>query len=532
VSDNILESYLIRVSALPDASSFLTLGRILKNTESEVLGLTGTAINSIVKFEAATIASFTAIGLGMISLADKTAMTDQSYRLMGLRMMMTKDSARAMQNALDELGATIDEVAYDPELNKRFQYLYEQNMQLGKALGGSYDKNMRSIRDLRMEYKMLGTEVEFLANAVVDKFFDKVGLGSGDLMGKLDNLNQRFKSNLPAISDEVASDFIPVWKSAVLVLKSFGEVIKEGYGEFQKFSGLLFDDDSIKTTDASVGSVTETFRDWLEVITRVSLGIENMAKIGIHAGAAIFDAFGAIADVLRGNFSGAHQFHLDADKEGEFLRKDLESLVNGTSDFTGGKAFRTALGQQNGPVDYAGLIGGASTKYGIDPEMLAAVMRVESGGNPGIISPKGAEGLMQVMPGTAAAYGGGNLFNPAHNIDIGSHILADLLRKYGPDWPKVLAAYNAGPGNVDKYGGVPPFAETQKYVGRVLGEYKSLHERSQQSGGQVIIDTVNINVPHALPQDQWTDFVNQAMKDTVRKNEVNKMAQTAGGPFN
>ena len=101
---------------------------------------------------------------------------------------------------------------------------------------------------------------------------------------------------------------------------------------------------------------------------------------------------------------------------------------------------------------------------GLTPDLVKQVLTQESHGVPGQTSPKGAEGLMQLMPGTAQQYGV-DPNNPQQNIDGGVHYLADLLKKYGGNKTLALAAYNAGPGNVDKYGGVPPFAETQKYVG-------------------------------------------------------------------
>lgn len=110
-------------------------------------------------------------------------------------------------------------------------------------------------------------------------------------------------------------------------------------------------------------------------------------------------------------------------------------------------------------------------KYEVDPHLARAVMRCESGGNPNAVSSAGALGLMQLMPGTAKGLGV-DPKNPERNLEGGIKYLAQLADKYDGDWVKALAAYNAGSGRVDSYGGVPPFPETQRYVKNVLALYR------------------------------------------------------------
>lgn len=110
----------------------------------------------------------------------------------------------------------------------------------------------------------------------------------------------------------------------------------------------------------------------------------------------------------------------------------------------------------------------ACEKYNVDPALVKAVIRVESNFNPLAVSPKGAQGLMQVMPQTAARYREKDMFSPIINIQVGTRHLAYLMKRYSDNLPLVLAAYNAGEENVDRYKGIPPFRETQGYVKRVI----------------------------------------------------------------
>ena len=114
----------------------------------------------------------------------------------------------------------------------------------------------------------------------------------------------------------------------------------------------------------------------------------------------------------------------------------------------------------------------ASSAHELSPALVRAVITVESGGDPSAISSAGAMGLMQLMPGTASTYGVADAFEPSQNVDGGCAYLHDLLARYRGDLTLALAAYNAGPGAVDKYHGVPPYAETQSYVRNVTALYR------------------------------------------------------------
>ena len=113
----------------------------------------------------------------------------------------------------------------------------------------------------------------------------------------------------------------------------------------------------------------------------------------------------------------------------------------------------------------------ASGTYSLDPDLVNSVIRAESGFNVRAVSPKGAQGLMQLMPKTASQLGVQNAFDPQANVEGGTRYLRELLERYDFDLIKALAAYNAGPRRVEQYGGVPPYYETKAYVARIVRDF-------------------------------------------------------------
>ena len=139
--------------------------------------------------------------------------------------------------------------------------------------------------------------------------------------------------------------------------------------------------------------------------------------------------------------------------------KDLHSELRGSKE---------NVGQ---PVDLNEVVKTASGTYRLDPDLVNSVIRAESGFNVRAVSPKGAQGLMQLMPQTASALGVQNAFDPQANVEGGARYLRELLERYDFDLIKALAAYNAGPQRVEQYGGVPPYYETKAYVARIVRDF-------------------------------------------------------------
>jgi len=218
-------------------------------------------------------------------------------------------------------------------------------------------------------------------------------------------------------------------------------------------------------------------------------------KIGIVLGVLLLalPALGTDLAILRNGFSIRHEhretvgaatrLYLGSDKgyidiatdQIERFEKDLSPTIAPAALSPTAAAVvvpaRMAKPQSLKPQDLNQVINTISDRHHIDPDFISSVIHAESGFNPRAVSPKGAQGLMQLMPGTASKLGVSNAFDPRANVEGGTRYLTELLQRYNFDVIKALAAYNAGPLRVQQYGGVPPYQETRAYVARIVRDY-------------------------------------------------------------
>lgn len=165
-------------------------------------------------------------------------------------------------------------------------------------------------------------------------------------------------------------------------------------------------------------------------------------------------------------------------------------------------------------VKYSNYINNASDKYQVPAPLIAAVIQQESGFNPMAHSGAGASGLMQLMPSTAAGLGVSNVWDPAQSIDGGTRYLANAIKTNNGSIPLALAAYNAGQGAVNKYGGIPPYTETKNYVSSIMAHYAGGNldpsaigtDTGSSSGGGFDIGATIVNGFQKIFQTLATDF--------------------------
>jgi soluble lytic murein transglycosylase-like protein len=215
--------------------------------------------------------------------------------------------------------------------------------------------------------------------------------------------------------------------------------------------------------------------------------MRNFNKLGFVLGLLVaVPAFGADLAVLRNGFSIRHErretvgamtrLYLEPDKGG-FV--DVETTQIERFEKDQAPTISVAPLAPAKPQTLSEVINTISDRHHIDPDLINSVIHAESGFNPRAVSPKGARGLMQLMPQTASKLGVANSFDPGSNVEGGTRYLSELLQRYNFDVVKALAAYNAGPGRVEQYRGVPPYYETRVYVAKIVRDFnrKKLAQR-------------------------------------------------------
>lgn len=193
-----------------------------------------------------------------------------------------------------------------------------------------------------------------------------------------------------------------------------------------------------------------------------------------------------------------HYTNVPSDPRYAFVRRDPEPQSAKPAAEAGGLVGR-------GLRAFAHVIRTAAERHGVDARLVEAIVQAESAGNPTAVSPKGARGLMQLMPERAAELGVRDSFDPVQNVDGGVRHMRDLLQRFGGDVTLALAAYNAGEAAVRTHGGIPPYAETREYVRRVRALYDGAARVTPKT---VALDTTPQRVYRGVGADGTLTFTN------------------------
>ena len=191
-------------------------------------------------------------------------------------------------------------------------------------------------------------------------------------------------------------------------------------------------------------------------------------------------AFGSELAILHNGFSIRHEkseivgsvtrLYLGSDRSG-YVDIPTDQIDRFEKDLTPSIIVPASAPVREQPQSLNQVIDTISDRHHLDPDLINSVIHAESGFNPRAVSPKGAQGLMQLMPRTASQLGVANAFDPKANVEGGTRYLRELLERYNFDLVKALAAYNAGPHRVEQYRGIPPYYETQAYVASIIRDF-------------------------------------------------------------
>ncbi|WP_263642168.1 lytic transglycosylase domain-containing protein [Lysinibacillus fusiformis] len=247
--------------------------------------------------------------------------------------------------------------------------------------------------------------------------------------------------------------------------------------------GSLMEIQALQTLGSTDGSSTNALTDNQSIFSDMMNELLGDASTASNAklssllglGTASADIFNQLANTSEGTLESLLYKGSNAVYVPESVKQALASSYGHTKldsyvsdNVIGSTAYANSLA---GADQYAAIIEKASATYGVPEKLIAAVIKQESNFNPSVVSHAGAQGLMQLMPQTAQYLGVTNAFDPEQNIMAGAKYLRQMLDKFNNDPTLALAAYNAGASRVTKYGGIPPFKETQNYVKKVMNYF-------------------------------------------------------------
>jgi soluble lytic murein transglycosylase-like protein len=231
-------------------------------------------------------------------------------------------------------------------------------------------------------------------------------------------------------------------------------------------------------------------------------------KFGLAFGLLVSSAFGSELAILRNGFSIRHEkseivgtvtrLYLENDRTG-YVDIPTDQIDRFEKDLAPPVIVPMSVPAPEQPQSLNQVIDSISDRHHLDPDLINSVIHAESGFNPRAVSPKGAQGLMQLMPHTASQLGVANAFDPKANVEGGTRYLRELLERYNFDLVKALAAYNAGPHRVEQYRGVPPYYETQAYVASIIRDFnrKKRAERKAAAASKSKVTTSQPQVASA-----------------------------------
>jgi hypothetical protein len=501
----IFDEYLVKLGFEDDPAGYAKFKSTLTDAAGIAVSRTKDIVESLGKWQVATVGAFAAIGGAFLGIADKVADADLGFQLIATKMYMGVGAAKQLSIATDVLGHSLDEIAWNPELHRRFDVLLSDQERMAHVMGQGYEPGLYNIREIRFQFSRLQDELQFgfLPGLVSEVFKD---LGGDDALQKLEKLNDWIIDHLPEITATFGKHLVPVLNDAKMVLGDVAGMLEETGVAFTNLVGLVSGDHSIEGT-------TFNFEHLLTALDHVSHGFATFVGWITEAERMLAHLASASALLFSGHFKDAAA-ELDAAMRdftagsggilggvagvaggsgiGALAGGIIGSVVPGLGTVVGagiGGSIGAVFGGSQGAIaggelgwlkqkidpshpehgyyvpTFGGepnrqtgnihdLIDSLAPQFGISRLLAHAVAMAESHEQQYkdghlYTSGKGAQGVFQLEPGTASQYGV-DAADISGNIKGGLHLLADLGKKYNGNVEEILAAYNWGQGHLDK----------------------------------------------------------------------------------
>lgn len=486
-----LKSYLVNLGFKVDQPSLSQFTNILSQTAGLTKSTVATIATDVIKWQASVVGMFTAVSGAVVTMMDKVAMADQNYRLFGERMFMDTAHAKSLKIALDALNEPIEAIAFDRELHGRFTQLQKDQRELIAGLGGDFEQGMRSLRDIRFEFTRFQVELEYFAQGMAMQIFKGLGLGSGNFLQTLRQINDYIIQHVPEWSAKFAKYVVPILKDTWRIVVDLAKLFAALANDFTNFIAVISGDNSLK-------SKTFDFDKFAGAVEKVADGLASVLDgfIKIQTWVASHPALlGALGGGLAGSMFGPEGTIIGAGIGGGV------GAIAGIGQHTAGG------GAANGSTaDQARTLAQQlSPKLNIPSDILYAQFAHETGN----FSNRGATQL-------------NNLAGIRLN---GQYLSFSSLDEFGQYYSKMIQRnFPAAMGASD----VDSFAKALKFKGRIgayygdtLGNYENgmRHFMPQGNGGRSgsTDNSVNIGAIHIMQPGADQEQIAQAVVHRIRQ---------------
>jgi hypothetical protein len=293
-----LRSYLVGLGFSVNNTEFARFNSALASAAKQVESHTTGIASDVIKWQAAITTAFVGVSAAIIGAVDHVAMADQDFRLLGEKMFMDTKHARSMQVAMTALGASLDEIAFDPELHSRYMQLQKDQQALTGGLGGDFESTMKNIRDVRFEFTRLQVELQYGLMGVVSELFKGLGGGNTTFLQTLQHLNDYFIANLPKWQKIIADDLVPILKDTWDILKGLSEILGDLANDFTNVMAVLSGDDTLRSQQFNFEKFAGAVEKVVGFIAMLVHGLETLEKhtaiLEILGGAAVGAGVGSV----------------------------------------------------------------------------------------------------------------------------------------------------------------------------------------------------------------------------------------------